>query len=121
MAQTKLKGGQIDYENLKVYMPDYANKESTNRWNGVSTWTSDRRGFVYFYLYSYNTTTIQSPIVTINGVEISHAVMEAAHTNGARVTANSGVLPVNTGDIISYSSANTINARNLHFIPGRWV
>lgn len=117
----KINGDQIDYNYLRFYIPDYSNRENTNYWSGTSTWTSNRVGFVYFWLYSYNVSGTQSPVVRINNVIVNREVSEVPTSQGARVTGNSGILPVDIGDTISYASAGAVNNKELYFIPGKWI
>lgn len=122
LGQSVVTSDKIDYATLKVWIPDYANQQATNRWASSATWTNNQgRGFILAWLYSYNVGSVQQPIIRINGKQVNQAVMEAQTTSSARVTGNSTLLPVANGDVISYTNANSLNSRELYFIPGRWV
>lgn len=112
----------IDWTNFKTWIPDYANQQATNKWASSTTWTNNQgRGFVFVWLYSYNTTGPHEPVIWINGKQVHRAIMEAYPPNNARATGNSFVIPVADGDVINYTGAGSINVRQLYFIPGRWV
>lgn len=117
MGATKVSGPQ-----LPIWMPDYATKETTNRWNGVTSWTVDRTGFVYLYLFAYVTGTLTTQNnLTINGVLVAEQTIEQAGSNGAKPGVITGIFPVKVGDVVSYGTNGSINTKFCGFIAGRWA
>src|SRR5690606_33145814 len=108
-------------ENIgKVWVPDYANKETTNRiTSSGGSWTSDRKGFVFVLSRGYNSGIYNTSVVFINSQEVGRVWVEATSGTGtARSGSFTNIFPVKPGDFIRLYGNLEVKC---FFIPGIWV
>jgi hypothetical protein len=104
--------------NLMRWVPDYANRGSTNILPGSNTnFTISDTGFLDFQeIYKYSGGSDTYLRVTINRQDIIRMVAPPNST-----TQYSGILPVVKGDVVSVTYNTDAGAHHVYFIPGRWV
>ena len=113
-----VKAQNVDFTSLLVWVPDYANMDSTSR---GATWTVVSRGFVKLYSSDYRVGGVyDGEPFAINGKKVGRMSTEAqsASGNGARMVTLSEIFPVAAGDQVVVIGANEAQ---IFFIPGRWV
>jgi len=122
-AQSTISNNQINYSTLKLWMPDYAQKGSTNLLSSDNSTTFTDTGFVYYECLVYKDDSTSPHIdVRLNGY-IFNAADGAKDLNNNLVAQVRGLVPVAAGDTlaVSYSSGSLVSKRNAFFVPGRWV
>ena len=98
---------------MKKWIPDYANRDTTNI--VTTTYTATQDGFINYKLGSYSGG--DSHGVYINGVRVY--AIETGAGNVFRTI--SDVFPITTGDTVSFSYNRDAGNNWAYFMPGRWV
>lgn len=124
LADGAVTKDKIDFSTMKKWAPDYAQKSTTNLLASSTSATVQEDGFINYNLNYYKTGSSPTTVrLNINNKEVDRAEGEKDMNNNlASVCA--GTLPVSKGDVISVTTTGSnvgMNARQVFFIPGKWV
>jgi hypothetical protein len=102
-------------------VPDYANKESTNRISANNgTWTAAKSGYVALSGAGYadSSSTWHTITFSVNNLAVEGG---QSFTSGGAHHTESALLPVAKGDVIKISVAGVFDGASCYFIPPKFV
>lgn len=117
-------GAKVDFSTMKKWVPDYAQKSSTNIFSSGNSYTVTQDGFMQYALNAYRLGSSVAPTATIKINDEAIIIAESYRDyDNNMVTGASGVLPVSNGDTISltFTGGPTVNYKQGYFIPGKWA
>lgn len=123
IADGAVTSAKVDFSTMKRWIPDYAQKRSTNLLASGNSTTFTDTGFVYYDYVVYKQDGTSPHIdVRLNGY-IFDASDGMKDLNNNLAAQAEGVLPVASGDTLSVASTggSLITRRGAYFVPGRWV
>lgn len=115
---------KIDWATHKIWVPDYANQNTTNLFSSSTTTTATDNGWIYVYWEGYYNSNAVEAKITINGKTVSYMLSENTYGSGtARTGSITGMFPVIIGDVVKVQNVAVTgtNRKEALFIPGKWV
>lgn len=118
----KITADNIDFTTLKKWVPDYANASSTNLWGDAPSATITDTGFVSCRIGIYKVNEAAQVEIAVSGVIVAKGYSESRAPGNGVPCATSAMVPVSSGDTISYDShGGDLLYRECYFIPGKWM
>ena len=117
IATGAVKAANIDFTTMKKWVPDYANRGSTNLLTGsgsTHSFTIQENGFITYSLKIYGVQNHAQIYINSKIIIDEEAVTSSAY-------GPNGVLPVSIGDEIYCVYSTDTGGNFVYFIPGKWV
>lgn len=108
----------VDFTKFKFPVPDYSNGTTIS--NSTNTWTVPKPGIISATLVADTTAGYKNVSISVNGKVVAKSMWAGAA--GGYNFQTSTVVPVGTGDVVTFSAKNgqsTVDRRV--FYPYKWV